>query len=630
MLHPGDMVAGQYEVQGCLAHGGLGWIYLAIDRNVSDRWVVLKGLLYSGDADAQEVALAERQFLAEVTHPSIVKIHNFVEHRTPTGTAVGYIVMEYVGGRSLKEVLNTHAKPERIPVEEAIAYILEILPALEYLHSIGLAYNDLKPDNIMLTEDQLELIDLGAVAPFEAYGYLYGTPGYQAPEITRTGPTVASEVYTVGRTLAVLTLDMPKAKGRYVDGIPTPDKQPILKRYPSFHRLLLRATNPDPERRFVSARALRMQLTAVLREILAQESGEERPWLSSVFRTVRASFGTDEAIGQTDAFSDGLPREDKLQARSVARALPLPLLDPTEACSPLIAATVRDDPLLSIESLRRVKQDVHDGKLTAPETFDFEVTLAEVEAHLDLGAIDTATELLDELHSIDWRIDWYRGLCELNVERYDAAFHCFDTVFDALPGEIAPKLALAAAADLLLQHRDTPDAGTWRAHAERYYRTVWHTDHGVVSAAFGLARQLAADGRIAEAVATLDEVPATSRHYAVARMTAVLVMLVGRPLSDLTEADFRDAAARLKALPPTESRTVQMRTVVLGTALAWMRAGNEPESDAATLLGCPFTVRGLSYGTESGLRTMARGAPARSHRYMLVDLANKIRPISWL
>ncbi|CAM5660439.1 hypothetical protein SANTM175S_03298 [Streptomyces antimycoticus] len=50
-LNPGDIVHGQYEVAGCLAHGGLGWIYLAIDRAVSDRWVVLKGLLDTGDEE---------------------------------------------------------------------------------------------------------------------------------------------------------------------------------------------------------------------------------------------------------------------------------------------------------------------------------------------------------------------------------------------------------------------------------------------------------------------------------------------------------------------------------------------------------------------------------------------------
>src|SRR3546814_12068767 len=65
---------GQYEVQGPIAHGGLGWIYLAIDRNVSDRWVVLKGLLHFGASEAQAVAVAERQFLAEVANPSIVNI----------------------------------------------------------------------------------------------------------------------------------------------------------------------------------------------------------------------------------------------------------------------------------------------------------------------------------------------------------------------------------------------------------------------------------------------------------------------------------------------------------------------------------------------------------------------------
>ena len=100
--------------------------------------------------------------------------------------------MEYVGGKSLKP-----PRGQRLPVAEAIA-MLEILPALGYLHSVGLCYNDLKPENIMVTEEQLRLIDLGAVSRINSFGYLYGTPGYQAPEIVRTGPTVASDVYTVG------------------------------------------------------------------------------------------------------------------------------------------------------------------------------------------------------------------------------------------------------------------------------------------------------------------------------------------------------------------------------------------------------------------------------------------------
>ncbi|MGC7251460.1 protein kinase, partial [Mycobacteroides abscessus subsp. massiliense] len=97
------IVADQYEIKGCIAHGGLGWVYLAFDKNVNDRPVVLKGLVHSGDAEAQAIAMAERQFLAEVTHPGIVKIYNFVEHEDKHGNPVGYIVMEYVGGMSLKQ-----------------------------------------------------------------------------------------------------------------------------------------------------------------------------------------------------------------------------------------------------------------------------------------------------------------------------------------------------------------------------------------------------------------------------------------------------------------------------------------------------------------------------------------------
>ena len=145
------IVAGQYEVAGCLAHGGLGWIYLARDRNVSDRWVVLKGMLDSRDEDAMAAALAERRFLAEVEHPNIVKIHNFVEHG-----GAGYIVMEYVDGPSLRGHARERrdangGRPDPLPVEQAIAYCLEILPALGHLHELGLLFCDFKPDNVIQT-----------------------------------------------------------------------------------------------------------------------------------------------------------------------------------------------------------------------------------------------------------------------------------------------------------------------------------------------------------------------------------------------------------------------------------------------------------------------------------------------
>ena len=103
-------MAGQYKVAGCLAHGGLGWVYLAQDRNVSDRWVVLKGLLDTGDESAMAAAIAERRFLAQVEHPNIVRIYNFVQHE-----GAGYIVMEYVGGQSLKDLRRRSRRGSRDP-----------------------------------------------------------------------------------------------------------------------------------------------------------------------------------------------------------------------------------------------------------------------------------------------------------------------------------------------------------------------------------------------------------------------------------------------------------------------------------------------------------------------------------
>ncbi|MFE3446869.1 serine/threonine-protein kinase PknG [Nocardia sp. NPDC059180] len=630
-LHPGDMVSGQYEIQGCLAHGGLGWIYLAIDRNVSDRWVVLKGLLHARDAEAQAVAVAERQFLAEVAHPSIVKIHNFVEHTGSDGTPVGYIVMEYVGGRSLRDILDGHPRPERMPVAEAIAYVLEVLPALDHLHSIGLTYNDLKPDNIMVTEDQVKLIDLGAVATIEAYGNLYGTRGFQAPEIAKTGPTVASDLYTVGRTLAVLTVDMPMERGRYLDGIPDPAEHPALAQHEFFFRLLLCATDPDPARRFPSARAMSAQLAGVLREILAMETGAEHPQLSTVFSPQRAGFGTEELLGQTDAYTDGVARSAKLAAREVAPALPVPIVDPADPSAPLLTAAVHPDPDHALEALDDARERAAADPDNAPPNLDVELRLAESRIHLDRGEPAAATHVLDGIPAAarDWRVDWYTGLADLVELDFEKAFARFDSVLNVLPGEIAPKLALAATAELVLQQWDSADPEQWRAYAEKFYATVWRTDHGVVSAAFGLSRQLITAGRVDDAVYALDEVPPTSRYFTTARMTAVLLLLTSAPPTELDETTLHFAAARVQALPAAEHRAVQLRLMVLGAALAWLQAGHTPKRPDATLFGEPFTERDLRDGTEAGLRTLARISPNRAHRYALVDLANAIRAKTW-
>ncbi len=563
-LEAGEMVAGQYDVQGCIAHGGVGWIYLAIDRNVSDRWVVLKGLLQPGGQQAQEVAIAERQFLAMVNHPGIVKIYNFVEHPGFDGSPIGYIVMEYIGGTTLQDILNklqdgmpASEPTPMMPVEQALGYVLEIMPALSYLHSFGLVYNDLKPENVMLSEDHVELIDMGAVSGIGDFGYIYGTKGFQAPEIVRTGPTIASDIYTVGRTLAKLTVDLPN--DRFAESLPDPDDVPLFHRYESFYRLLARATNAKPAQRFSSADEMATQCKGVLREILAEQTGEPRPGTSALFTPPRAAFGTDLGLQRTDVFVDGIRHEVRPNARSVARALPEPV--------------PADDP----ES--------------------------------------------------DWRFDWEDAVVALDAGKLKAALACFERVVAALPGEAAPKLASAAVGELMLDANDAADAERLRRSTERYYRTLWRTDRSMVSAAFGLARQLAFRGDRSGAIEVLDQVPLTSRHYGEAQLTSVLMLLDSRPIAEITEADLRDAARRVEHLAEGEPRAPQMRALVLGIALDWLRSGATPAADP--IFGQPFDQQGLRAGIEEALRELARHSPRRRHRYTLVDLSNSIRPPSW-
>jgi serine/threonine-protein kinase PknG len=608
-LSPGDLVSGQYEIKGCIAHGGLGWVYLAVDKNVNDRPVVLKGLVHSGDAEAQSIAMAERRFLAEVTHPGIVKIFNFVEHVDRHGNPVGYIVMEYVGGHSLKLT-----KGGKLPVAQAVAYMLEILPALGYLHSIGLAYNDLKPENIMVTEEQLKLIDLGAVSAINSFGYLYGTPGYQAPEIVKTGPTVATDIYTVGRTLAALTLNLPTRKGRYVDGLPEED--PVLKTYDSFGRVLRRATDADPRRRFGSAEEMAGQLLGVLREVVAQDTGVPRSGLSTVFSPSRSTFGVNLLVAHTDVYLDGQTHAEKLTAHEIVTALQVPLVDPTDVGAPVLSATVLSQPVQTLDSLRAARHGALDSE-GIDLTQSVELPLMEVRALLDLGDVAKAIRKLDDLAEHvgwRWRLVWFRAVAELLTGDYESAAKHFNEVLDILPGELAPKLALGATAELAGSSDDT-----------KFYQTVWNTDNGVISAGFGLARALSASGDRDGAVRTLDQVPATSRHFTTARLTSAVALLSGRSTSELTEVQIRDAARRVEALPDTEPRVLQIRALVLGTAMDWI---GDNEASTNHILGFPFTQHGLRLGVEASLRALGRVARTRAHRYSLIDMANTVRPTS--
>lgn len=611
-LRHGDLVGGQYEVLGALAYGGLGWIYLAQDHNVNDRWVVLKGLIDAGDATATAAAVNETRFLAEVEHPNIVKIYNFVQHPDPqTGHSVGYIVMEYVGGQSLRQLALAHyrrvGRPEPLPIAQVIAYGLEILPALGYLHSQNLLYCDLKPDNVIQTHEQLKLIDLGAVRRTDDYSSpLFFTTGYSAPELATYGASVASDLYTVGRTLAVLSFEFNGYTTKYKDTLPSPDEVPLFKLFGSYYRFLKRATHRDPDRRFITAEDMADQLAGVLREIMALGTGKARPGVSTVFGPETNTFGVDIVVpepGQPVALPKG---ED------VVGGLPIPQVDTSDPAAGVLATTTAVDPKGAIDAL-----------IGAPRE-SIEVRLRIVRARIELGELAEANRQLQAAQYLairagyphDWRIDWHRGLIELAGGRQRVAQVAFEAVYDDLPGEIAPKLALAVSAE---------GVGDYFA-ASRLYELVWRTDRSYVSAAFGLARVYLAQGARASAIEVLESVPSSSTHYVAAQVAAIKIKTRAAGNSTVSEADLADAGARLERLTLDAERRTSLSAEVLEAAFEWVRNAPPEHRSSARILGHPLSERDIRLGLERCYRALARLAHTQEDRIALVDKANAIRP----
>nr|WP_242516996.1 serine/threonine protein kinase [Corynebacterium mendelii] len=660
-LHKGDVIAGQYEVAGVIAHGGMGWIYLAKDRNVSGRWVVLKGMLTGDSKHSRAIAEAEREFLADITHPGIVKIFNFIDDPK---LEAEFIVMEYVGGPSLKD--RRRRQPDNVlDVTLAIGYLLEVLPAIDYLHARGVVYNDFKPDNIIVSEDQVKLIDLGAVSGIGAFGHIYGTKGFQAPEIATMGPSVASDIYSIGRTLAVLTVPMPVEDGVYKPGLPLPTEMPLLREHLSFYRLLLRATNPDPDLRFRDIRELTTQLYGVLREVLAVRDGKQFPAQHSLFSPQRTTYGTKHKVFRTDQLIDGIERQVKITSPEVVAALPVPLIDRTDVGASLLSGSSYAEPSEALETMREA---MHSEEYATSA----EIPLGVVRALLDLGFTAEAKTWLKSLEPTlgsDWRHQWYSGVTSLLLEDFSACQNHFNNVLNILPGEAAPKLALAAVDELRLQQlgmKDTAllgeantrasnkpgttldgiDARTqeilgerWthltddpialRFHSLRLYGLVWATNPTTVSSAFGLSRQLMAEKQVELAVQALDKVPQASRHHRMAKLTTIVHLVTGPPIS-LSESRIRRAARRLEEIPTNEPRLLQIKIAVIVAGLNWLRATNlDAAASVNDLFGFPFTQRGLRLGLADALRALARNAPFPRHRYALVDMANSVRPATW-
>jgi serine/threonine-protein kinase PknG len=599
-LAPGDLIGDQYEVKGAIAYGGLGWIYLGLDKKLS-RYVVLKGLLNSEDAASAAVALAERQFLAAVNHPNIVGIYNFVTH-----DAEGYIVMEYVGGKTLKEI-----RKERgiLPVSEAIAYIHRVLGAFGYLHQLGLVYCDFKPDNVMLDLDDIKLIDLGGARKIaDPDGDIYGTIGYAAPEAGE-GPTIVSDLFTIGRTLAVLVTNIPGFSTEHQYTLPSAQSDPVFAKQESLYRFLLKATAPAADDRFQTAEEMAEQLLGVLREVVAAETNTPRPATSILFDGDRLAMTASGDFSQIEPSYLQLPN------------LLIDAKDP--GFNSILNASMTTDLDRRIDRLTEVVKQL-------PTSIEAKLWLAS--SLIDRGALESAGDFTEaaillervaQQDAWDWRVDWYRGKSLLAQNYPQEAQAAFDRVYFDLPGELAPKLAFAIAAEQAQNH----------PLAAGMYELVERTDLNYPTAAFGLARCRLMQGDRNAAVTALQQLPPTSNLYTrakveiarilVARQLPVAINLPKHPQPTLKELEAANQTVESLTLEGIERYRLDRQ--VLETALTLLTSKAITAQNNLMILGQPLEEIKLREGLEKVLRSIAHLSTG-DEKILLVDEANRVRP----
>jgi serine/threonine-protein kinase len=261
----------RYQILSQVGEGGLAEVYRAQDVALG-RLVAVKALRHEYVVDPAFLVRFHReaQSAASLTHPNIVAVHDF-------GQDLGrpYIVMEYVPGRNLRNVLQ---EVNVLPVDQAVDIALQVCAAVGYAHRAGLVHGDIKPGNILLTADgRAKVVDfglaraLGESAMDEEGELVWGTPAYFAPE-QAAGDRVlpATDVYAIGVILyEMLTGRLPftgtdsEVARKHLYETPVPPDQ-VNPRIPyRLARIIDTAMSKQPDDRFRTADHLRQALADV-------------------------------------------------------------------------------------------------------------------------------------------------------------------------------------------------------------------------------------------------------------------------------------------------------------------------------------------------------------------------------
>ena len=275
------LVGGRYELGELLGRGGMAEVRKGVDRRLG-RAVAVKRLRtdLASDATFQARFRREAQSSASLNHPSIVAVYDTGEEMATDGTDVAqpYIVMEFVAGRTLREILREGRK---ILPERALEITSGVLAALDYSHRAGIIHRDIKPGNVMLTPSgDVKVMDFGiaravsdASSSMTQTAAVVGTAQYLSPEQAR-GETVdsRSDVYSTGCLLYELLTGRPPFVGdspvavayQHVREPAQPPSDFDTEITPEMDAIVMKALAKRVEDRYQSAAAMRSDIERYL------------------------------------------------------------------------------------------------------------------------------------------------------------------------------------------------------------------------------------------------------------------------------------------------------------------------------------------------------------------------------
>ncbi|MFD9947564.1 Stk1 family PASTA domain-containing Ser/Thr kinase [Nonomuraea sp. NPDC059023] len=260
----GRLLDGRYRIESRIARGGMATVYLALDVRL-DRTVALKVMHRSLAEDPAFVRrfIGEAKSVASLSHPNVVHVFD-----QGTDGDIVYLSMEYVPGKTLRDILRERV---RLPAREALEIMIPVLAALGAAHQSGMVHRDVKPENVLLTDDgRVKVVDFGLARAIEATnqtrtGVMIGTIGYMSPEqVTTGGADVRSDVYAAGIMLFELVTGQQPYDGetpmsvayRHVhDSVPPPSSL-VHETPPLIDTLVTHATARDPQDRPADATAM--------------------------------------------------------------------------------------------------------------------------------------------------------------------------------------------------------------------------------------------------------------------------------------------------------------------------------------------------------------------------------------